>query len=138
MPILTCPSSSTTPPSRHSPLKPAIHATPCGRPAWQLLPVHPRSICKLSGLLTELPVERRSTPERAVAALRPTVEKLLAWFGPRRIVWGSDWPVLTLAASFGGWVKVTELLLDGLSASERTQILAGAAQRFYGLEGGRA
>lgn len=98
----------------------------------------PQVYCKLSGLLTELPVERRSTPEKAVAALRPTVEKLLAWFGPRRIVWGSDWPVLTLAASFGGWVEVTELLLDGLSASERTQILAGAAQRFYGLEGGRA
>jgi L-fuconolactonase len=98
----------------------------------------PQIYCKLSGLLTELPADRRTTPERAVAALRPTVEKLLAWFGPKRIVWGSDWPVLTLTASFGFWIEVTELLLDGLSASERAHILAGAAQRFYGLEGGRA
>lgn len=99
---------------------------------------HPQVHCKLSGLLTELPADRRSTPEKAVAALRPTVEKLLAWFGPRRIVWGSDWPVLTLAASFGFWTEVTGLLLEGLSTNERAQILSETAKRFYGLEGGRA
>ncbi|WP_269931849.1 amidohydrolase family protein [Aminobacter sp. HY435] len=99
---------------------------------------HPQVHCKLSGLLTELPADRRSTPEKAAAALRPTVEKLLDWFGPRRIVWGSDWPVLTLAASFGFWIEVTELLLEGLSTNEREQILSATAQRFYGLEGGRA
>lgn len=99
---------------------------------------HPQVHCKLSGLLTELPADRRSTPEKAVATLRPTVEKLLAWFGPRRIVWGSDWPVVTLATSFGFWIEVTELLLEGLSANEREQILSATAKRFYGLEGGRA
>jgi L-fuconolactonase len=124
--------------------KPAIaaEANDQRRAMWETgmaaLARSPQVYCKLSGLLTELPVDRRSTPEKAVAALRPIVEKLLAWFEPRRIVWGSDWPVVTLAASFGFWIEVTELLLDGLSASEQTQILAGTAQRFYGLEGGRA
>lgn len=123
--------------------KPALAASPDDprHGQWQrgmsALARAPQVYCKLSGLLTELPLGHRNTPERAVAALRPTVEKLLAWFGPRRIVWGSDWPVLTLAASFGFWIEVTKLLLEGLSGNERAQILSEAAARFYGLEGKR-
>ncbi|MEP9397017.1 amidohydrolase family protein [Mesorhizobium sp. KR2-14] len=95
-------------------------------------------VCKLSGLLTEMPAGCRATPEAAAAFLRPTVDKLLAWFGPERIVWGSDWPVLTLAAGYDFWNEVTVQLLDGLSEAERASIHAHAAERFYGLDGGRA
>ncbi|MCX8568817.1 amidohydrolase family protein [Aminobacter sp. MET-1] len=109
---------------------------------WKLgmaeLSAHPHLCCKLSGLLTELPAESRSTPEAAVAALRPTVDGLLGWFGPDRLIWGSDWPVLTLAAPFAFWDEVTARLLDGLGQSERAAILGGTAARFYGIEGGRA
>lgn len=109
---------------------------------WKLgmaeLSGHPHLCCKLSGLLTELPAESRSTPEAAVAALRPTVDGLLGWFGPDRLIWGSDWPVLTLAAPFAFWDEVTARLLDGLGQSERAAILGGTAARFYGIEGGRA
>ncbi|MDH4987222.1 amidohydrolase family protein [Aminobacter anthyllidis] len=99
---------------------------------------HTQVYCKLSGLLTELPSGRRTTPVAAAAALMPTVERLLTWFGPKRVVWGSDWPVLTLAAGYDFWIEVTELLLAELGAAERASIHGGAAKLFYGLEGGRA
>ncbi|CAI2932276.1 amidohydrolase family protein [Aminobacter niigataensis] len=99
---------------------------------------HPHLCCKLSGLLTELPAELRTTPKAAAEALRPTVDSLLTWFGPDRLIWGSDWPVLTLAAPFAFWDEVTERLLQGLGQSQRAAILGGTAARFYGIEGGRA
>ncbi|GAA2880594.1 L-fuconolactonase [Aminobacter niigataensis] len=99
---------------------------------------HPHLCCKLSGLLTELPAELRTTPKAAAEALRPTVDSLLTWFGPDRLIWGSDWPVLTLAASFPFWDEVTERLLQSLGQSQRAAILGGTAARFYGIEGGRA
>ncbi|AWC21572.1 putative metal-dependent hydrolase of the TIM-barrel fold protein [Aminobacter sp. MSH1] len=99
---------------------------------------HPHLCCKLSGLLTELPAELRTTPKAAAEALRPTVDSLLTWFGPDRLIWGSDWPVLTLAAPFAFWDEVTERLLQSLGQSQRAAILGGTAARFYGIEGGRA
>ena len=109
---------------------------------WKLgmteLSGHLHLCCKLSGLLTELPAESRPTPDAAMAALRPTVDSLLTWFGPDRLIWGSDWPVLTLAAPFAFWEEVTARLLDGLGQSERAAILGGTAARFYGIEGSRA
>lgn len=99
---------------------------------------HRQVLCKLSGLLTELPAERRTTTKAAAEALRPTLCSLLDWFGPDRLIWGSDWPVLTLASPFAFWDEVTARLLDGLGERERGAILGGTAARFYGLEGGRA
>lgn len=124
--------------------KPAF-AAPADDPRhalWKLgmaeLSGHAHLCCKLSGLLTELPAESRKTPQAAVAALRPTVDSLLTWFGPDRLIWGSDWPVLTLAAPFAFWDEVTDRLLEGLAERERVAILGGTAARFYGVEGGRA
>jgi L-fuconolactonase len=53
--------------------------------------------CKLSGLLTEAG-ERRDS-----ASLRPYVDHILRSFGPERLLWGSDWPVLELAGSYEAW-----------------------------------
>ncbi|TKT74737.1 amidohydrolase family protein [Aquamicrobium sp. LC103] len=94
----------------------------------------PQVFCKLSGLLTELPEERRGTPRTAAEALRPTFESLLGWFGPERLAWGSDWPVLTLAADYDFWLETTDLLLASLDEVGRDAILAGVAARFYGIE----
>lgn len=99
---------------------------------------HTQVYCKLSGLLTELPAERRATSKAAAEALHPAICSLLDWFGPDRLIWGSDWPVLTLANPFAFWDEVTGRLLDGLGQRERMAILGGTAARFYGIEGGRA
>ncbi len=82
---------------------------------------------KLSGLVTE------AAQNWTVDDLKPYVEHLLEHFGPRRILWGSDWPVCTLAASYGTWCATTDVLLDGLSVADRAQILGLTAIRVYGL-----
>ena len=105
--------------------------------AWRrdmaALAAAPQVCCKISGLLTELAPVDGATPARAAERLRPVVDALLGWFGPERLMWGSDWPVLTLAAGYGDWVGVSDTLLESLSTGERAQVLHGTAQRFYGL-----
>ena len=94
----------------------------------------PHVRCKLSGLLTELPDALRQ-PEAAFAATRPVIDEVLRLFGPDRLLWGSDWPVLTLAASHEIWEQLTDRLLEGLAPGERDAILGGNAMKFYALEG---
>lgn len=84
--------------------------------------------CKLSGLVTE------SGLSWSVDALRPYVAHVLDAFGSERVIWGSDWPVLTLAASYGAWVEACDELLAGLTQAERDAIYGGNARRFYGLD----
>ncbi|TPE51011.1 amidohydrolase family protein [Amaricoccus solimangrovi] len=94
------------------------------------LAADPRVHCKLSGLLTELPAEALRDPAPALGSV---VGRLLDWFGPERLIWGSDWPVLTLAAPYADWAALTERLLGGLTAAEREGIMGGNAARFYGV-----
>jgi L-fuconolactonase len=105
--------------------------------AWRrdmaTLAAAPQVCCKISGLLTELAPAERATPARATERLRPVVDALLGWFGPERLMWGSDWPVLTLAGRYADWIAVSDALLAPLSAGERAQVRHGTAQRFYGL-----
>ena len=89
--------------------------------------------CKLSGLLTEAAPEARASTAAAVAPLRPVWDRLLQWFGPRRLMWGSDWPVLTLAGSYAGWIDVSQALIGELSRDEQAQVWQGTARGFYGL-----
>lgn len=82
---------------------------------------------KLSGLLTE------AAAGAGAEALRPTFDFLLETFGAHRVLWGSDWPVLTLAARYEHWCAVTDALLSPLTPDERDGILGGNAARFYRL-----
>lgn len=90
----------------------------------------PHVQCKLSGLLTELSDQDRADP---LPALRAIMAPLLEWFGPQRLIWGSDWPVLTLAASWQDWRDLTDALLAPLPKADRAAILQGNAARFYGV-----
>ncbi|MBO6719794.1 MAG: amidohydrolase family protein [Rhizobiaceae bacterium] len=85
------------------------------------------AFCKLSGLVTEAGLDW------SVATLRPYAEHILEAFGPERVIWGSDWPVCTLAASYDAWVEATDELLSGCTASARAAILGGNAARLYRL-----
>lgn len=106
-------------------------------PAWldgmAAMAAFPHVHCKISGLMTELPDALRQ-PEAALAAMRPVVDEVLRLFGPDRLLWGSDWPVLTLAASHQVWEQLTDRLLERLTPTERQAILGGNAAKFYGLE----
>ncbi|MEO8740706.1 MAG: amidohydrolase family protein [Casimicrobiaceae bacterium] len=84
--------------------------------------------CKLSGLVTE------AGSGWTVDALRRYVDHVVECFGVERVIWGSDWPVLTLAASYAEWHVATESLLAALSAGERAAVRGGNARRFYGFD----
>jgi len=92
------------------------------------LAVMPQVHCKLSGLVTE------AGPDWDAGRLRPYVEHLLANFGPLRLIWGSDWPVLNLAGNYASWIAVSESLLDGLNESDRRAIFGLNARRFYRID----
>ena len=84
--------------------------------------------CKLSGLVTE------ADPQKwKIEDLRPYVERALEWFGPERMMIGSDWPVCLLAASYEQALAAYQALLPGLNDRQRQCILAGNAASFYQL-----
>jgi L-fuconolactonase len=97
--------------------------------AWQqdlrALAALPHVCVKLSGLLTE------AKPGADAAALQPYAATLLEAFGAQRVIWGSDWPVLGLAASYADWWQITQTLLQSCSPAQREAILGGNAQRIY-------
>ena len=59
---------------------------------------------------------------------------LLDVFGPRRLIWGSDHPVLLETSAYGDWMAITQTLLSGLSTVEQAQITSGTAQRVYRIQ----
>jgi L-fuconolactonase len=83
--------------------------------------------CKLSGLVTE------AKATWAEEDLRPYVDVLLEAFGPARLMWGSDWPVVNEAGGYATWRSAAEALTEGCSAADRALIFGGAAQAFYGI-----
>jgi len=92
----------------------------------------PRAVCKLSGLVTE------AAPAAPLAVIEPAIDTLLELFGPNRLLWGSDWPVVELAHGYAGWRAMTLAALADLPAAERARILGGNAQRIYLARRGRA
>lgn len=84
--------------------------------------------CKLSGLLTEAGA-RRGTDEIA-----PYVAHIFSCFGPERILWGSDWPVLTSAASYADWLGLARQFIERFAPGRAHDVLATNAIRLYGLE----
>ncbi|MEY9906260.1 L-fuconolactonase [Catenulispora sp. MAP12-49] len=88
----------------------------------------PNTVCKLSGMVTEADWHHW-TP----AGLRPYADTVLDAFGPDRVMFGSDWPVCTLAASYDEVVATAGELTAALTEAERRSVFAGTAADVYGL-----
>jgi L-fuconolactonase len=88
----------------------------------------PQVHCKLSGLVTEAGAGWN------VAHLQPYTDHILETFGPKRVIWGSDWPVLNLASDYADWIADSETLLNRLDETERQDIFGMNAKRFYRLD----
>jgi len=88
-------------------------------------------VCKLSGLVTE------ARPDWRIDDLRGAVDHVLNCFGPRRMLWGSDWPVVDLAGGYAKWLAAAETLLADLSPDERAGVFGGTAARIYLSSRGR-
>jgi L-fuconolactonase len=85
----------------------------------------PNTVGKLSGLATEADLASWTVED-----LRPYADVALEAFGPGRLMYGSDWPVSTLAATYGDILDVTRRLID---PHDHAQILAATAARVYDL-----
>ena len=88
----------------------------------------PNVSCKLSGMVTEAD-HQNWTP----ADLAPYIDTVLAAFGPRRLMYGSDWPVCLLASPYQRWFQTVKSAISQLSADEQARILGGTAIEAYGL-----
>ncbi len=86
--------------------------------------------CKLSGLLTE------AAPGAGAAELDEFVAHVFACFGAERVIWGSDWPVLTVRTSYRQWLDTAVALVERHAPGQRESVFAGNAIRFYRLDVG--
>lgn len=67
------------------------------------------------------------------ATLLPWVNHVIETFGPERIVWGGDWPVVNLGSGLAEWISITRELLEDLSPDEQKAISGGNARVLYGV-----
>ncbi|NHN33989.1 amidohydrolase family protein [Paenibacillus agricola] len=96
----------------------------------QELASYPGIYCKLSGMVTEA-----DHNGWAVEDFIPYVRHMVEAFGTNRVMFGSDWPVCLLAASYGQVVKILEAALpEGLTEAESAAIFGHNALHFYKLE----
>jgi len=98
------------------------------RAGVRALAERPNVWCKLSGLTAYCAADQDA--EQAIA---PYVDTVLEAFGPGRILWGSDWPVVNLGAGLPGWIAITRRILSRLSGAEAAAISRGTAQHVYRL-----
>ena len=88
----------------------------------------PNVYCKLSGLATE--ADPTAWTE---AQLREYMDVALNAFGPRRVMFGSDWPVCLLAISYQQWAALVTAAIAKLSTTEQARIWSGTAIEAYKL-----
>ncbi|MGH3302223.1 MAG: amidohydrolase family protein [Streptosporangiaceae bacterium] len=112
-------------------------------PAWAAAFVAlarlPNTVCKLSGIFS-VPAPAgdpgsRTDPDGPAMHLSPYLDLALDSFGPDRLMFGSDWPVCTLGASYDAVVTAALALTSELSDTERAAILGGTARAVYQIRG---
>ena len=85
------------------------------------------AFCKISGLLTE------AGDDPSPAVMRPWAQHVLQVFGPQRVVWGSDWPVLQRAGTYAAWHAESAQIFSSLSAADQAAVWGGNARSLYRL-----
>jgi predicted TIM-barrel fold metal-dependent hydrolase len=98
--------------------------------AWEksihALAAEPNVNGKISGITAYAP-----EPLRNAQGLRPYIDTMLEAFGPSRLAWGGDWPVVNLGNGLLAWSNISHGLLSRLTADERTLILSTNAKKIY-------
>lgn len=111
--------------------KPAIASG--RRQPWEALLRHlaafPNVACKLSGLVTEADWNLWSPGD-----IRPYTDVVLAVFGPRRVMFGSDWPVCELVTGYREVLALAQELCAGLSEAESAAVFGDTAADWYRLQ----
>ncbi|MEQ8209654.1 MAG: amidohydrolase family protein [Lacipirellulaceae bacterium] len=86
-------------------------------------------VCKLSGMVTEADYQSW-TPQQ----LQPYLETVLEAFGPKRLMFGTDWPVCTLACEYQEWVRIIREFAAPLTETERHALFFETANQAYHLQ----
>ena len=82
---------------------------------------------KFSALVTE------ANPDWSTETLRPYADHIIKQFGPHRVMWGSDWPVVRLRCEYEDWLAAARSLTAELSPAAQSRIFGGTAAEFYRL-----
>ena len=90
----------------------------------------PNVTCKLSGMMSYC-----APGDSTYGAIKHYVDYVLETFGPDRVVWGSDWPVIETTSGIRDWISVTRRILAELSEAEARAIGRATALRVYGVNG---
>ncbi len=85
----------------------------------------PNIVCKLSGVLTEV---GEGYKEDLVV---PYIDFIFETFEPKRLMWGSDWPVLNMVDTYGNWFELSMKFCNGFSKDEKKDIFCNTARAFY-------
>jgi L-fuconolactonase len=93
------------------------------------LALFPNVYCKFSGMVTEADWQQWQFSD-----FRPYLDTVFEAFGAQRIMFGSDWPVCTLASTYADVVEIVSDYVQQLSEEEQASVWGGSATRFYGLE----
>ena len=114
--------------AEHDPANPFSHTKEQWQRDMAALGAREHVVCKVSGIIARAPAGWSAD------TLAPTVNYCLDSFGPDRVVFGGDWPVCNFGASLGAWVAALREIVSGRPEEEQAKLLAGNAERLYGLE----
>jgi predicted TIM-barrel fold metal-dependent hydrolase len=107
------------------------------RERLQEISAFPNVVCKVSGIVVNTDLNARPSPTSPsrwnADTLRPAVEHVIACFGWDRVMFGSDWPVCTLAASFKEWAETLMLLTRDAGEENQRRLFYENAIRVYRL-----
>ena len=85
-------------------------------------------VCKISGIVARAPKGKWIVDD-----LAPPIHHCLAEFGPDRVMFGSDWPVCTLSATYRQWVEALRQIIAARPPADQRKLLHDNAVKFYGL-----
>jgi L-fuconolactonase len=88
----------------------------------------PNVYCKISGLVTEADWEAWNESQ-----LNVYLETALEAFGPKRLMFGSDWPVCLLATTYQAWFDLVSRFCARLSPAEQARVMGETAVEAYRL-----
>lgn len=86
--------------------------------------------CKMSGMITEADLKKWTYTD-----ILPYMEIALELFGPKKLMFGSDWPVCLVAGEYTRVWEAVDRFTDALSKQEKEKVLGETAQEFYGIPG---
>ena len=89
----------------------------------------PNVMCKISGMVTEADWSSWESGD-----INPYLDLIFNAFGPDRIMFGSDWPVCLLAASYEQQLEIVETYISSFSPEDKNKIMGGNAINFYNLK----